>query len=65
MVTKQIHKGPPVDLSHLPLPQGDQSGSKWLIAAVLAAGQDGCACSACKLLKKFGAELSTALLQES
>lgn len=50
---------------HLPMQSGDSSGAKWLIAAVLAAGQGGCVCPACQLLKKFGGELSTAMLKES
>lgn len=49
---------------HLPIPGGDESGAKWLIGAVLAAGQDGCQCTACQLLKKFGAKLSKALSEE-
>ena len=44
---------------------GDSSGAKWLISAVLAAGQNGCVCPACQLLKKFGGELSAAMLKES
>lgn len=52
------------DLSHLPFTGADQAGVKWLIAAVLAAGKDGCECDSCKLLKKFGGELSGALLKE-
>ena len=46
------------------IPGGDASGSKWLIAAVLAAGKDGCECDSCKLLKKFAGELSASLLKE-
>jgi len=53
-----------VDLGHLPLPQGMDSSSKWLIAAVLAAGKEDCECDSCKLLKKFGGSLSSAMLQE-
>ncbi len=52
------------DIGNLPMPAGDNSGSKWLIAAVLAAGKDGCNCDSCQLLKKFGGELSAALLKE-
>jgi hypothetical protein len=49
----------------LPMQAGDSSGAKWLISAVLAAGQGGCVCTACQLLKKFGGELSAAMLKES
>ena len=49
----------------LPMQAGDSSGAKWLISAVLAAGQNGCVCPACQLLKKFGGELSAAMLKES
>jgi hypothetical protein len=52
-------------LEGIPLPQGADSSSRWLIAAVLAAGKDGCTCDACQLLKKFGGALSTAMLKES
>lgn len=48
----------------LPIPGGDSSGTKWLIAAVLAAGKDGCQCDSCQLLKRFGGELSSAMLKE-
>lgn len=52
------------DIGNIPLPQGADAGTKWLIAAVLAAGKDGCECDACKLLKRFGSSLSTAMLAE-
>ena len=48
----------------LPLPAGADSGSRWLIAAVLAAGKDGCECDSCKLLKRFGGAMSEAMLKE-
>ena len=51
-------------IGNIPLPQGADAGTKWLIAAVLAAGKDGCECDACKLLKRFGGELSSAMLKE-
>jgi hypothetical protein len=38
--------------------------AKILIGAVLAAGQDGCTCTACQLLKKFGGFMSKAVLEE-
>jgi len=49
---------------HMPMPQADAAGTKWLIAAVLAAGKDGCTCNSCQLLKKFGSAMSDAMLQE-
>ncbi len=51
-------------LGNIPMPAGDSQGTKWLIAAVLAAGKDGCACDACQLLKRFGGALSAAVLKE-
>jgi len=54
----------PIATPMLPMPGGDAGGTKWLIAAVLAAGKDGCECDACKLLKRFGGELSAAMLKE-
>jgi len=64
MVTprKQV-KGP--EVPHLPLGAGDNVGSKYLIAAVFAAGKNGCDCEACQLLKRFGGELSTLVLKEN
>jgi hypothetical protein len=53
------------NIGNIPLPQGADSGTKWLIAAVLAAGKDGCECDSCKLLKRFGGELSSAMLKEN
>ncbi len=52
------------DLGHLPGLQGDAGGTKWLIAAVLAAGKNNCTCDSCQLLKRFGGALSTAMLKE-
>ncbi len=62
---KRILKQSMPDIPMIPMPGGDTGGAKWLIAAVLAAGKDGCECDACKLLKRFGGELSTAMLKES
>ncbi len=53
------------DLTGIPIPGGADSGTKWLIAAVLAAGKDGCNCDSSQLLKRFGGALSTAMLKES
>lgn len=65
MVTsKRVARTSMPDLGHIPLPQGADSGSKWLIAAVLAAGKDGCECDSCKLLKRFGGAMSEAMLKE-
>lgn len=64
MVTKRLQSKAALDLAHLPVGGADPAGSKWLIGAVLAAGQDGCECDCCKLLKKFGAAMSKAVLQE-
>lgn len=65
MVTpRQKQKQIPPNLGHLPLPGGDAGGTKWLIAAVLAAGKDDCTCDSCQLLKRFGGALSTAMLKE-
>ena len=52
------------DLSKIPIPGVENEGVKFLITAVLVAGQDGCECPACKLLKKFGANLSQEMLKE-
>ena len=66
MVTPRQPKKPPLlDMGSLPMPQGADSSTKWLIAAVLAAGKDNCECPSCQLLKRFGTALSTALLQEA
>lgn len=43
---------------------GNEQSAKLLIAAVIAAGQNGCNCSSCQLLKKFGGFMSDAILQE-
>lgn len=55
----------PADLSgvlpHLP---GTDQSAKLLIAAVLAAGQNGCSCNSCQLLKKFGSLMSEVVLKE-
>ena len=64
MVTKRIKSNPGLDLSHLPINGSEPAGTKWLIGAVLAAGKDGCACTSCQLLKKFGGVMSEALLKE-
>ncbi len=55
---------PAIDMSKIPIPGGADSGSKYLIGAILAAGQDGCTCTACMLLKKAGCSLTKALLTE-
>ena len=65
MVTKQrVIKTAALDMGHLPMPAGADDGSKCLIAAVLAAGKDGCACDSCKLLRRFGGAMSEAMLRE-
>jgi hypothetical protein len=51
-------------LDHLPIPGGDKSGSKFLIGAVMAAGENGCQCKSCVLLKKFGSVLADALIKD-
>ena len=58
MVTKSL------EIPGIPVPGGADSGSKWLIAAVLAAGKNGCTCDACQLLKRFGGALSAAMLRD-
>ena len=66
MTTQPRAKKPPVDPSELlpHLPGTDQS-AKLLIAAVLAAGQNGCSCNTCQLLKKFGNLMSEVVLKEA
>ena len=64
-MTQQRTRVPKIAAPILPLPGGDQTGARWLIAAVLAAGNDGCTCNACQLLKKFGGEMSSAMLKET
>ena len=64
MVTKTKGTGKISGLEGLPLPQGADVSTRWLIAAVLAAGKDGCDCDSCQLLKKFGGALSSAMLKE-
>ena len=59
-LTKQTIPG----IEGIPFPGGDAGGTKWLIAAVLAAGKDGCGCPSCQLLKRFGGALSDAMLKE-
>ena len=54
----------PVELPNLPIPQGDMSGSKYIIGAVLEAFQSNCDCKSCQLLKRFAGDLSAALLKE-
>lgn len=63
-VKKRLVRPPIPSLEGIPLPGGDAGGTKWLIAAVLAAGKDGCNCPSCQLLKKFGTALSDAMLKE-
>ncbi len=63
MVTRKRATGNIPGLDHFPVNSGDQPGMKYLIAAVFAAGKDGCECEACKLLKRFGGELSTMVLE--
>ena len=43
---------------------GNEQSAKLLIAAVLAAGQNGCNCPSCQLLKRFGGFMSDAVLKE-
>lgn len=62
---KRVVKAPAPSMPMLPMPAGADAGSRWLIAAVLAAGKDGCECDACKLLKRFGGAMSEAMLQET
>ena len=65
MTTSPRRVKPTVDPSQLlpHLPGTDQS-AKLLIAAVLAAGQNGCSCNSCQLLKKFGSLMSEVVLKE-
>jgi len=51
-------------MPNLPLAGADSEQAKYMIAAVLAAGKDGCTCDACQLLKRFGGEMSRMILQE-
>ncbi len=60
---------PSVSRQRLQIPQAGipgmaDEGTKNLIGAMLAAGSDGCDCTACKLLRKFGSSLSKSLLAE-
>lgn len=48
----------------VPLPRGADPTSKRLIAAILAAGQDGCKCTACQLLRKMGSDISKHMLDD-
>ena len=66
MVNQTGQAKPLVDPSQLlpHLPGTDQS-AKLLIAAVLAAGQNGCSCNSCQLLKKFGSIMSEVVLKEA
>lgn len=57
-------KNKAIKVPEIAIPGGADQGSKWLIGAVLAAGQDGCNCPSCQLLKKFGGVMSAALLKE-
>lgn len=61
---RATRRHPEVTTPMIPMPGGADGGTKWLIGAVLAAGQDGCDCPACQMLKKFGGALSKSLLQE-
>lgn len=61
---RRVVKKPALEIPNMPLPQGADSVTRWLIAAVLAAGKDGCECDACKLLKRFGGAMSEAMLKE-
>jgi len=63
MVQQRIKAKTPA-LPNLPLAGADSEQAKYMIAATLAAGKDGCTCEACQLLKRFGGELSRMLLQE-
>lgn len=64
-MTTQPQDKPVIDTSKLlpHLPGTDQT-AKLLIAAVLAAGQNGCSCTSCQLLKKFGGAMSEVVLKE-
>lgn len=61
---KSALKLPDMGGMNIPMPGGGEAGTKWLIAAVLAAGKDGCNCDSCQLLKRFGGALSSAMLKE-
>jgi hypothetical protein len=61
---KRVIKAAELGTGFLPMPVGADDGSKCLIAAVLAAGKDGCKCDSCKLLRRFGASMSEAMLKE-
>ena len=61
---RRVAKTPVPNLMNLPMPAGADSGSKWLITAMLVAGKDGCECDSCKLLKRFGGAMSEAMLKE-
>ncbi len=65
MVTESRPIKSPVDPLSLASPLGGtEQSAKLLIAAVLAAGQNGCSCASCQLLKKFGGFMSAAVLKE-
>ena len=66
MTTERKRVSKPVENPlRLPPALGDnEQSAKLLIAAVLAAGQNGCNCSSCQLLKKFGGFMSDAVLKE-
>ena len=51
-------------VDHVPMPQGAEPNSKRLIAAILAAGKDGCECQTCQLMKRFGEDLSNQMIDE-
>lgn len=61
---KRIPKATMPNIPSFPLPGGDAAGTKWLIAAILAAGKDSCDCPSCQLLKRFGSALSEVMLKE-
>lgn len=55
---------PQLKAPNLPLSGSDGAQSRYMIAAILAAGKDGCTCEACQYLKQFSGELIPALLKE-
>ncbi len=62
MTTKSIKTKAPM-IPNLPLAGADSEQARYLIAAMLAAGKDGCQCDACQLLKRFGGEMSQMILK--
>lgn len=57
-------KAPDNPLGLSPALGESEQSAKLLIAAVLAAGQNGCNCPSCQLLKRFGGFMSDAVLKE-